>query len=266
MKLLITMVLAGMAISANSQAASVYAVSVNKISNFSMDFSSGSGSFNSFTFSNDAAANGAVGASAVDMLDAAASCINCSYDNEFVAHTLLTDFSYGDALITSAQITSPNVGAASAIAEAQVSSGTGFAMGANKLMTVGFQISDDASIGDTAINFSFASSAYMEASAGGAGAALSTMSMSMILMDLAGNTVWQLAPSALNKTLTSGSYSVNQNIAGGSQGLTAGNYNLVIDMSQSVNVSAVPVPAALPLMLSGLLGLFGLARRNRVPH
>ncbi len=57
MKLLSTMLLAGLAISANTQAASVYAVSVNEISNFGMTFNSGSGSFSSFTFSNDAAAD-----------------------------------------------------------------------------------------------------------------------------------------------------------------------------------------------------------------
>ncbi len=263
MKLLISMVLAGLAISANSQAASVYAVSVNEISNFSMSFSSGSGSFGSFTFSNDAAANGVAGTSGVDPMDAPAACINCSYDNNFVPHTLLTDFSYGDALISSAQIVDPYIGAASAIAEAQVSNGTGFALGSNRLMTVGFQISDDLTAGDTAVNFSFDTAAYMEASVSGAGAALSTMSMSITLMNLAGATVWELSPTALNQTLTSGIYSVNQAIAGGTQGLIAGDYNLVIDMSQSVNVSAVPVPAALPLMLSGLIGLFGLVARRK---
>jgi len=262
MKLLTSMLLAGLAFSVNTQAASVYAVSVNEISNFSMSFSNGSGSFTSFTFSNDAAANGTVGAAAVDMLDAAATCINCSYDNDFQAHASLTDFSYADALITSAQITSPNVGSASAIAEAQMSSGIAFATGSNMLTTVGFQIFDDAAVGDTALSFSFNTIAYMEASVTGAGSALSNMSMSIALMDWTGSSVWSLTPAALNQTLTSGSYSLNQTIVDGTAGLSAGNYSLVIGMTQSVNVSAVPVPAALPLMLSGLLGLFGLLRRK----
>ncbi len=257
MKLLTTVVLAGLAFSANTQAASVYAVSVNKISNFSMVFN-GSGSFSGFTFSNDAAANFDGGAGGVDTLDAPAACISCSYDNDFVAHSSLTDFAYGDAQILDTDILG-GLGTASSIAEARESNGVGFAMGSNMLLSVNFNIAT----AGTSVSFNFDSDAYMEASTTGGGSALSNMAMSIVLMDLTGSTVWESTPAALNQTLTSGSYAFAQNITDGTVALDAGNYSLVIGMSQSVNVSAVPVPAALPLMLSGLLGLFGLARRRK---
>ena len=257
MKLFTSLLLAGLAFSTTSQAASVYAVSVNEISNFSMSFVGGSGSFSSFTFSNDAAANLGGGTGGVDLLDAPAACINCSYDNDFVPHTLLTDFSYGDAQILNTDVLA-GTGAASAIAEARASgNGAGFAMGSNMLTTVGFQIDSD----NTALNFSFDTNAYTEADAAG-GAALSNMTMSIVLLDWAGSTVWSLTPAALNQTLTGGNYAVSQTVADGTAGLAAGNYSMTISMAQTVDVAAVPLPAALPLMLAALGGLLGLGRRN----
>lgn len=50
---------------------------------------------------------------------------------------------------------------------------------------------------------------------------------------------------------------------GGGRGLFADvNEFLLVKLDQPLNVAAVPVPAALPLMLSGLAGVFGFARRR----
>lgn len=240
--------------------AASYAISANQISGFGMTFTAGSGSLQGFTFSNSAAVVDDSGTSGMNMQDAPASCLFCTYTNEFYAHSTDGDaFSYGDALIGNTDVTAGN-GAASAIAETYTINGSGFAYGANQLTSVQLSIADSSQI-----SFGFNANLLMNTwlSAGGQ-TALAESTMRITLANSAGQTVFDWAPSALNRLLGANEYHAVTGAFADSTGvLAAGNYTLRISMSQTTNVSAVPVPAAVWLLGSGLLGLAGIARRRR---
>lgn len=257
-----SVLVAGLTVGTHVQAAAVSAVSINEITNFSMSFVNGGGSFYGFTFSNSAAANELGGTGGVDLLDAPASCLNCTFNNEFSAHTSSAGFVYGDARIYNSDVMS-GPGSASAIAEADISSGLAYASGSNVMNSFsGIQIIDDGLGPQTSLSFSFDANPFMSVDAGSGNYA--SMAMYVELKDYLGATVWSWAPDALNHTLLNGSYNLgNSSYADSTGPLAAGTYSLSIGMSQTIGLTAVPVPAAVWLFGSGLLGLIGVARRKR---
>lgn len=239
--------------------AASYAISANQISNFGMTFTAGSGSLLGFTFSNSASAMDTSGVSGVDMQDAPASCMSCGFSNQFFAHpTGSSAFSYGDALIANTTVTG-GAGAASAIAESYTINGDGFAYGSNQLTSVSFTVA-----ASSQIQFGFNANLIMNTwlTAGGQ-SALAESTMRITLSNSSGANVFDWAPGSLNWILgANDSHNVSGYFSNNTGTLAAGNYTLKISMSQTTNVSAVPVPAAAWLLGSGLLGLAGVARRK----
>ena len=261
--------------------ASSYAVSINQITNFSMSATSGSISPFTFTFSNDAAALNNVGASNVNSTDAAGACVGsaCSgWQNLFANHSgVTTGFSYGDAQILSLPTLSGGLGAASAIGETRATVGVGYGTGSNALMA-----SFNVVTAGTQLHFDFDANLIMQTilGAGDLGAAASS-SMQITINGPSGyQFLW--TPNGATGGIAGGSevsdpFSLNQGIGGTSSfsaassspgfnastaGLAAGFYSMNITMTQTANVSAVPVPAAAWLLGSGLVGLVAVARRR----
>lgn len=258
--------------------ASSYAVSINQITDFSMSVTGGSISPFTFTFSNDAAALNNIGASNVNVLDAAGACVGaaCSgWQNQFFSHsTVTTGFSYGDAQILSVPTVAGGSGAASAIGETRATSGIGFGTGGNTLMA-----SFNVTSAGTQLHFGFDADLIMQTilGAGDLGAAASS-AMQVTINGPGYQFLW--TPDGVVGSITGGTelgdpFSLNQGIAGtdsfsaastGFQAMTnllaVGSYSMNITMTQTANVSAVPVPAAIWLLGSGLIGLVAVARRR----
>lgn len=261
--------------------ASSYAVSSNQITNFSMWTTVGSISPFSFTFSNDAAALDVIGASNVNSTDATGACVGaaCSgWQNLFTPHTtVLTAFSYGDALISSLPTVIGGLGAASAIGETRANAGIGYGTGGNTMMA-----SFDVDTTGTQLHFDFDANLIMQTilGAGDLGAAASSAMQITINGPSSYQFLW--TPNGATGGITGGSevsdpFSLNQGIAGTDSfsavssstkfhamtaALAIGSYSMNISMNQTANVSAVPVPAAAWLFGTGLLGLVGVARRH----
>ncbi len=247
----------------NGYAASAYAVSYSNISNFGVTTSSGSVSISGFSFSNSTAVNdtgdSATGVDfAVSSSDAAASCIgDCtSLNNSFSSHSTLglADFIYADAQVGSTDINGGN-GSASAIAEANITSGMAFATGSNNLS--GGQLSIGA--GGATFSFDFWLDSYLEVSGDAIGTAWSSINL------MINNT----STSGFPKSFTIGSGSVgtvdafDSYVSSDFYSLDEGVYSLSIAMDNSVNLTTVPVPAAVWLFGTGLVALAGIARRKQ---
>ena len=242
-----------------AQAASVYAVSLTEVTNFSM--SGSNTTFSGFTFSNDSVVMGGTGVANVDLQDAPAACVGtpCTgFNNDFVAHgDLGSDYTYADAEILNTDVLS-GAGAASAIAESAISAGTAFAQAANTLISTNFYVGTG---GDT-VSLSFDAVPYLETRVSGAGSAAANLALSVSLTELGGTTpIYSWAPLSVgigsNDLYDPGGVSFMDSVT-----LRAGNYSLNIAMTQQVNVSAVPLPGALWLFGAGLAGLVGVARRR----
>ena len=262
------------ALSTNVQAAS-YAVSTNTITNFKTTFAP-SASFSSFTFSSDAATLNNTGTGNAAGMNAAPACVGCTYTDSFVAHGMGSDYSYGDARITNSNVLL-GTGQAAAIGESSVSNGLGSGFGINTM--VGFFSTS----GSTNVGFDFYATPYLlsQISSGGT-ASVANLNMTVTINDLNTNTtVFSWAPNGqvtAGETLdpfdlnwgigqtTNGSTSFNPgagHFAASANLTNAGVYSLNITMKNSVFVQAVPLPAAAWLLGSGLIGMIGIARRQR---
>ena len=260
---LLTSAVMGLTISVacNSAMAASVALSVNEISNFSM--SSTGVTFTGFTFSNDTAATESGGTGGANTSDASAACIgDCQgWENQFYAHDpYSTEFSYGDAQIINDNVLS-GVGSASSIGEAVVTDGIAHASGSNVLTSIYLSIADS-----TTLDFSLYANSLMETSVSGSGvSSAANMFFSLTLTDAFNNTAFLWNPDELNRGIAGNSSYVFSDVLTTQTGaLTGGNYTLNIKMENQVNaVSVVPVPAAVWLFGSGLIGLAGFARRKK---
>ncbi len=259
--------------------ASSYAVSYNTISSFTLGFGGGAGGLTPFTFSVDAALTTYGADAGVSMMDAPAACVNCSYNNSFTSHGVATEYGYGDALITNANVQGGGGGAASSIGEVSAFNSAGLAVGSNT-MTATFTVS--ATPGT--VSFGFLSSPYMStmlASGGVSANANQLMSVSIykgstnvfswqpdgILGNVFGGTE-SADPFTLNSSLTANALFApgSGSFAAATNSLSTGTYILKITMANYVNATSatvVPLPAAAWLFGSGLLGLVGLARSRK---
>jgi hypothetical protein len=268
------------AIATPALAASV-ALSVNEINNFLMSSSTGGFTFSGFTFSNDTAATEDGGTGGADMMDAPAACIGgdcASWENEFFSHTPSTaEFSYGDAQIKNTDVLGGN-GEASAIGEVVVNDGIAHASGSNVLTSVFLDVQVS-----TIIDFYFNADALLQTSISGAGiSSAANMAFNISLTDPLNVAVFSWSPDGaaggiFGGTEISDAFDMNYGITGtttydpGSgvframtDSLAAGQYTLNIKMENQANAaSVVPVPPALWLFGSGLLGLAGISRRRR---
>lgn len=273
--------LAAVSVMPVSAFAASYAVSVNQITNFDMWVTGGSISPFTFTFSNDAAALDTIGASNVNAMDAAGACVGtaCSgWQNQFSSHSSVTsEFSYGDAQIVAIPTLSGGSGAASAIGETHALAGIGYGTGSNTLMA-----SFNVMTAGTQLHFDFDADLLMQTilGAGDLGAAASTTMQITINGPSGYQFLW--TPNGdvggiVGGTEATDPFSLNWGISGtdsfsgasGSSsfhavtsGLALGSYTMNITMTQTANVSAVPVPAAAWLLGSGLMGLIAVARRK----
>jgi hypothetical protein len=272
--------LAMAAIVPGTASAATYAVSINKITNFDMWVTGPSISPFTFTYSNDAAALDGVGSSNVSAMDAPGACVGTAcagWENQFNAHnTVTSDFSYGDAQILSLPILGGAQGAASAIGETLSGNGIGFGMGGNTLIA-----SFNVETAGTQLHFGFDAELFLQTVLGSGGIGAAASSAMQITINGAGyQFLW--TPDGQAGGITGGNeladaFSLNQGISGtdlftdssASMGfhavtneLAVGSYTMNITMTQTANVSAVPVPAALWLLGSGLLGLVAVARRR----
>lgn len=263
--------------------ASSYAVSSNSITNFRLAMPSGS-TFGGFTFSGDIAVSlGDLTGGDLNIAkqDADAACVGgfcAGFNNSFSSHgvSLYPGYAYGDALISDKNVLA-GTGAASSIGEATSYYGAAGAAGANT-MIAGFTLASTGSL-----DFSFLSTPYMGAQLGAdALAASGTIGMSITIWDNAVK-IFHWTPDGssggiLNGTESSDPFSLNFGIDGidsyspgtgsfsaSTAALAAGFYTMEIFMGNEAHVasvSAVPVPAALPLFGTGVVALAALARRR----
>ncbi len=269
-------------VSSGASWASSYAVSTNSITSFDLNLPVGS-TFHSLTFSGDiAVALGDLTGGDVNIAaqDAAAACVGsycAGFINSFVSHTSgsYPGFAYGDAQILNSSVLTGS-GAASSIGEALVYDGIAGAAGANT-MIASFTLGSAGSL-----SFSFLSDLYMNTQLGSGGIfAKSDSGMNISIWSGLTTKVFEWKPDGvaggiLNGTEIYDPYNLNQSISGsatydplagtftaGTNTLAAGTYTMKIRMDNIAGVSAVPVPAALPLFGSGLLALMALVRRRR---
>lgn len=264
-----------------SAQASAYAVSVNKITNFGITFSSPA-SFSSFTFAGDTSAINVTSVANGSATDPAAACINCAYSNSFSDHGMgSASYAYGDTQILNSNVQG-SAGAANAIGEAYLTAptvGIGYGQGVNTL-TAYFTLGSASTM-----SFNFMSDPYLQAvlSSGGNWASADVAMTITIKKGLA--TVFSWAPDGSTGGISGGlenadPFSLNMGLAQLVNGaslndqinsyfsattttLTTGSYNLNISMTNTAQVETVPVPAAAWLLGSGLAGLLGMARRRQ---
>lgn len=256
--------------------ASAYAVSTNSINSFGLTFTGGTVQLNAFTFSNDfAVSNGASSANAAfNGADAPASCVGCSFNNAFVSHGAGSEYAYGDAQIGNTNVMG-GIGAAAGISEASIFNGGGTAASTNT-MTASFFVT-----GATVVDYNFLSTPYLNAllTSGGLASA-ANLNMGITIYNSMGATVFNWTPNGAAGGIVGGTeladpFSLNLGIAQNatfnpgsgafsakSFSLNTGSYQMNISMTEGASVSSVPVPAAVWLLGSGLLGLVGVARRK----
>ncbi|MDH5484501.1 MAG: VPLPA-CTERM sorting domain-containing protein [Gammaproteobacteria bacterium] len=253
--LITTFAISTLAIAASSQA-STYALSTTTINNFTVS----GGTVTGWTFSQDLAINGSNVLAGGDISDAPASCVGCSYDNEFFAHGTGSAYAYGDALISSTDVNGSG-GSASAIAEIFSTDGiSGSAMSSNSM--TGYLTVATSGL----VSFNFDVIYDLQVATTGSDIGFANMNFDLALYDLSNNNIFSLSPTDFNFGIgpTDDSASLSATGLGGEITMAAGNYKFDVSMTQNVfsNVSAVPVPAAFWLFGSGLLAIAGIAKRK----
>lgn len=257
-----------------------YALSTNSISNFGIGFSNLS-TFFTFSFNGNTAAINGISQSNGGVLDAAASCVNCAHTNSFTPHSAsASSYAYGDSQILSDNVTA-GLGAAKAIGEVYLSGSTAETAYAHGVNTMSGSIFVPTS---TVMSFNFFAAPNLEAtlSSGGLWAA-ANMAMTVTLTQ-GSSTIFSWAPNGAiggvyGGTDTLDPFSLNTSLARLTNGtssiipgtgqfqaatnvLGAGLYSLNITMTNTAQAQTVPVPAAVWLLGSGLIGLIGVARRR----
>ena len=263
------------------------AVAYSTINDFGVSFSAGTPFFSGFTFSNDAAADSLGGVGAADLMDAPAACVGaCSgFDNDFVQHGQSNNdaYSYGDALIANADVLNAN-GSASVIGDVLVGAGIAYASGANVMSARMYNVTPG-----SAINFSFDADLFLLTAMDQGGSASANSFFNITLLDGFNNTVFEWLPNGSVDTVVGGiehadPFSLNTGIAfdsaynqtvdsfsASTNVLAGGTYKLNIKMETKVNANAVigptsvvPVPAAIWLFISGVMGLVAASRYKKM--
>lgn len=255
--------------------ASSYAVSYNTISGFSLAFGGGAGNLSPFTFSVDAALTNYGVDAGLSTMDAPAACVGCAYSNSFTSHGSGTEYAYGDAKIANSNVQG-GVGAASSIGEVSAYNSAGLAVGSNT-MTASFSVSGTPGT----VGFSFLSSPYMNTMLTAGGASANANQLMSVSINQGSTKIFEWKPdgilgNALGGTESADPFALNSSLAGNAlfnpgsgnfaaatNSLSTGTYTLKITMANYVSATAVPVPAAVWLFGSGLLGLAGFARRKK---
>lgn len=264
--------------------AAAYSVSTNSISSFGISFTN-SPTFFAFPFNGNTAAVNGTSQSNGGVMDAPASCVNCAYINSFMSHGASASsysYAYGDTYIPNANVLG-GVGSAQAIGEVYLNApsvgGPAYGYGTNT-MTASINV-----LTSTVMTFDFLATPYLEAtlSPGGQWAA-ANMAMTVTLTQ-GSATIFSWAPNGAAGGVNGGTeiydpFSLNISLARLANGtspyslgtgqfqaatntLGSGSYYLNISMSNTAQAQVVPVPAAVWLLGSGLLGLAGVARRRR---
>lgn len=248
--------------------ASAYAVSTTSITGFTVKFDTSNATLLRSTMAGDTAELNGIEEGYGALKDAPAVCLDCTYNNEFYAHNANDTYAYGDTKISNTNVVVSNTssasgtGAASSIGEASLlAAGTGHGYGANTM--TGTWTTNVAQ----AVTFSFSATSYMDAMTSGAGNSATAYSQMYISLVQGGGNVFLWAPGSLNQSLPATGSLVPYNLSNSYFTMTtdllqAGTYSLIISMKNEATVSAVPVPAAVWLLGSGLIGLVGVARRK----
>lgn len=261
-----------------SALASAYTVSYNTISGFTLGFGGGAGSLSPFTFSVDAALTDYGVGAGLSMRDAPAACLNCNYNNSFMPHGSATEYAYGDARIGNANVQG-GVGAAKSIGEVSAFNSSGLAFGSNTMLA-SFTVSGTPGT----VTFSFLSAPYMNTMLTPGGVNATANQLMSISISQGSTKVFEWKPDGTLGTTFGGTesadpFTLNSSLSGNTlfdpgsgsfaaatDNLSLGTYSLKITMANYISadsMAAVPVPAAVWLFGSGLLGLIGIARRKK---
>jgi len=251
-------------------AASV-AVSLAEITNFTV---SGVGSSNytisGWTFSNDFAISSPFYATNAHVNDPDGACNGCSYDNSFMAHgNIGSDYIYADALIGSTDL--KNSGSASAITEIY-SAGTGYSTASARNIFSGTINIPDAGATPTSpthVNIGFDIDLLLRTMVDSGDFAQSSFGLNVSLTNTSNSNIfYSWADSGLQRSISGNNEYLLDSIAFNSGDLELGqNTEWALDITMNNDVTTnvttvVPVPAAVWLFGSGLIGLVGVARRR----
>lgn len=260
--------------------ASAYAVSYDTISGFTLAFGGGAGNLSPFTFSVDAALTNYGVDAGLGIMDAPAACVNCAYNNSFVAHGSATEYAYGDARIANSNVQG-GVGAARSIGEVSAFNSAGLAFGSNT-MTASFVVSGTPGTA----SFSFLSSPYMNTTLLPGGMSANANQLMSISINHGSTKVFEWKPDgilgdAFGGTETFDPFTLNSGLTGNTlfkpgsgsfaavtNSLSTGTYTLKITMANYVSATSatvVPIPAAAWLLGSALVPLWAIGRRKKIP-
>ena len=273
--------LATAALSPTGAWATSYAVSYDTISGFTLTFGGGAGNLSPFTLSVDASVTSYGLDGGISLKDAPAACVpaSCTYNNSFMSHGSGTEYAYGDAQIVSRQVLA-GIGAASSIGEISAFNSNGLAGGSNTMLAT-FTVA-----GSGTASFSFDALPYMNTALMPGGVNADAHQLMYISISKGSTKVFEWAPdgalgSAFGGAESSDPFSLNSAVTGNAlfnpgsgsfaaitNSLSSGTYDLKISMANYVSATSatvVPVPAAMWLLGSGLVPLWAIGRRKKIP-